>query len=72
MKTWLSALFSCEDNVSVMRVMSLLSLLVGTIVAVVGVLKGSDLKDLSWLVAVFVTSAFGGKAIQKGFEKKNS
>jgi uncharacterized membrane protein YiaA len=70
MKTWLASLFSCgQDSVSTMRLMSLLSLLVGAVIAFVGLMRGADLKDLSWLVGVFVTSAFGGKAIQKGFEK---
>ena len=69
MKIWLSALFSCNDSVSVMRLMSLLSLLAGIAIAIIGMLRGADLKELAWLVGVFVTSAFGGKAMQKGFEK---
>lgn len=71
MNRWLSSLFSCEEpSTSAMRVMSMLSLLFGMAIAIIGIYRNVDLKDLSWLVGIFVTSAFGGKAIQKRFEKK--
>jgi multisubunit Na+/H+ antiporter MnhG subunit len=54
-----------------MRLMAVISLLAGTAIALWGITKGVDLRDLATLVGVFVGSAFGGKAIQKGFEKRN-
>lgn len=68
---WLSYLVSADDGVSTMRLMALVSLLAGTGIALWGITKGVDLRDLATLVGVFVGSAFGGKAIQKGFEKRN-
>lgn len=53
-----------------MRVMGMLSLVVGCILAFVGVYKGVDLMGLSALCTVFVGSAFAGKAIQKAQELK--
>jgi multisubunit Na+/H+ antiporter MnhG subunit len=68
---WISSLFSTNDGVSTMRLMALLSLLSGTAIAFWGIHKGVNLNDLAFLVGVFVTSAFGGKAMQKSFEIKN-
>lgn len=67
---WLMLLTSADDGVSTMRLMALLSLLAGTGIALWGIAKGADLNGLAVLVGVFVGSAFGGKAIQKGFEKR--
>ncbi len=56
---FLKALFSENSDISMMRVLSLISLLIGGYLAVTG-------HDTS--VAVFVISAFGGKAVQKAIE----
>lgn len=61
--SWFKALFSEDSDVSVMRVMSFISLIIGGYLAV----KGHDSS-----VATFVYAAFGGKAIQKYIETKNS
>jgi hypothetical protein len=58
---FLRSLFSSKSDVSMMRVMSLLSLLIGAYLAIKG-------KDTS--VAVFIYAAFGGKAAQKFVEAK--
>lgn len=59
---WLKALFSEDGSVSLMRVMALISLIVGAILA----FRGQDNS-----VIVFVGSAFGGKIWQKSIETKN-
>lgn len=56
---FLKYMFSERSEVSMMRVMSLISLAIGAGLAFVG-------KDTS--VSVFVYSAFAGKAVQKYFE----
>jgi hypothetical protein len=63
MKSFLSSLFSEKGDVSMMRVLSLISLLIGGYLAVVG-------KDTS--VSIFVLGALGAKAGQKIIEKSNS
>ena len=55
----LKELFSEKSSISMMRVLSLLSLLTGAYLAIQG-------KDSS--VSVFVYAAFAGKAIQKAVE----
>jgi Na+(H+)/acetate symporter ActP len=57
---FLKSLFSENGDVSMMRVLALLSLLIGAYLAISG-------KDTS--VTVFVTAAFGGKFLQKAVEK---
>lgn len=59
----LKALFSENSDVSMMRVLSLISLLIGAYLA----LEGHDTS-----VAVFVLAAFGGKAAQKAIEVNKS
>lgn len=54
-------LFSDDSGASMMRVMALISLLVGAYLAIIG-------KDSS--VAIFVTSAFSAKLIQKHIETR--
>lgn len=56
---FLKSLFSDSGDVSMMRVLSLLSLLIAGYLAISG-------HDTS--VTVFVTSAFGGKVFQKVIE----
>ncbi len=48
--------------------MCIISLLVGSGLAIAGLCKGSDLVSLTALVSVFVVAAFGGKAAQKVVE----
>ncbi len=62
MKKMLLALFSESSGVSMMRVMSLLSLVIAAVLA----LKGMDSS-----VSIFVYAAFSGKAVQKFLEMKN-
>lgn len=58
---FLKEMFNEKSNTSMMRMMSLLSLVIGAILA----LKGKNES-----VDIFVYAAFGGKAIQKFFEGK--
>lgn len=55
---------------SAMRLMSMCSLVAGASIAVIGLVLEVDPEKLAWLCAVFVGSAFGGKALQKKFEVK--
>ena len=71
-KSYLLKLFSENSEVSMMRVMSLLSLTVGSILAFVGLNKKNDPTSLAVLVGVFVGSAFGGKVMQKAQEIKET
>ncbi len=59
MTQFLKSLFSDSGDVSMMRVLSLISLIIGAYLALTG-------HDTS--VSIFVISAFGGKALQKGIE----
>ena len=69
MKQWLLALFSETSGVSMMRVMSFVSLIVGCTVAFVGLNKTPiDYSGISLLVSVFLSAAFGGKVMQKRIE----
>jgi len=61
MKRFLLAMFSENSQVSMMRVMCLLALLIAGYLA----LKGQNNS-----VPIFVTAAFGGKAAQKYIELK--
>jgi hypothetical protein len=63
MRQWLKDLFSENSNVSMMRVLSIVALLIGGYLAIQG-------HDTS--VPIFIISAFGGKAAQKYIEIKNS
>ena len=58
---FLKALFSDKGDVSMMRVLALISLLIGGYLAITG-------KDAS--VSIFVLAAFGGKVLQKRTEVK--
>lgn len=71
MKEFLEKLFSSTSDVSSMRVMGFFSLIIGSVIAFIGVFKGLELMGLSTLVGVFVGSAFAGKAIQKASELKH-
>jgi uncharacterized membrane protein YcaP (DUF421 family) len=67
---FIKKMLSGESEVSCMRVMSMISLLMGGLIAGIGLFKGVDLSELSILAGVFVTSAFAGKAAQAFSEKK--
>ncbi len=69
-KAVVALMFSESSKVSMMRVMSLLSLVAGIILAFVGLNQQQEPSSLAVLVAVFVGSAFGGKALQKSQELK--
>lgn len=60
---WVRSLLSSSSDVSMMRVMSLLSLLIAGVLA----FKGMDTS-----VSVFVYAAFGGKFAQKYLETSNA
>lgn len=64
-KRVLSAMFSEDGSVSMVRVMSLFSLIVGAFIAIWGLVAGKDLGGISQLCTVFVAGAFTGKIAQK-------
>jgi hypothetical protein len=61
-----------KSSISMMRLMSLISLSIGSFLAIAGLYKGSDLMGLSALCSVFILAAFGGKAAQKMIEVKDA
>lgn len=63
-------LLSEDTGLSCLRFMSLVSLLLGSLIAVLSLILKSNLDGITPLVAVFVGSAFGGKIGQKYFEGK--
>lgn len=65
MLEYLKKIFSEASDISSMRIMSFLSLIIGAIVSLIGLFKGSELFGLATLAGVFVGSAFGGKVLQK-------
>jgi hypothetical protein len=66
MRQFIADLFSENNSVSMMRLMSLVSLLMGCAIAVYGLSKSPvDYSGISLLVSVFITAAFGGKIAQK-------
>lgn len=68
-------MFSESGEVSQMRVMSMLSLLVGSFLAIYGIEKSTvDYSGLTMLAGLFVGAAFTGKVMQKKVETdgKNS
>lgn len=58
-------LLSESGDVSCMRLMSLLSLLVGAALALYCLHKGTDIAGATPVISVFVGAAFGGKVWQK-------
>lgn len=64
-KTSWRMVFSEESGISMMRVMSLVSLTVGSILGLAGLWMRIDLTQLALLCGVFVGAAFGGKTVQK-------
>lgn len=57
-------------EISMVRIMSLLSLLTGIGVGIYGVIQGKDLSGLSQVCAVFIGSAFLGKTASKFAERE--
>jgi hypothetical protein len=70
MKSILRELFSENSGISSMRVMSMMSLLIGAYLAIHGIDKDVDLNALAILCSVFIGAAFTGKVAQKFAEKK--
>lgn len=64
-------MLSETGDISTMRVMSFLSLLIGAAIAVFGLWHGKDMSGLAVLVSAFVGPAFVGKAAQSFAEKPN-
>ena len=58
-----------EGEISMVRIMSLLSLLTGIVIGLYGVIKGKDLSGVAQVCAVFIGSAFVGKTASKFAEK---
>lgn len=66
----LKKLFSDSGDVSEMRVMSMLALLVGSALAFIGIGKPQiDYSGLTMLVGAFIGAAFTGKVMQKRVEQ---
>lgn len=70
MKAFLLGLLSDSEGHSLMRVMSIVSLLIGAVIGLYGVYMGTDLVGTAAVCSVFVVSAFGGKLAQKSMEKE--
>lgn len=68
----LKALLSEDSPVSTMRLMSLLSFMVGSGLAFYGVWNGGDPSKVTSLVGIFIGAAFTGKAVQKIVEVKSN
>lgn len=64
----LKDLFSESSNVSAMRVMAFISLFIGGVIAIIGIFRGVNCSDLSFLSSAFIVPAFTGKAYQKHLE----
>lgn len=63
-------LLSTKSDVSMMRFMSLISLLVAGVIACFGVYVGRDPVGIAALCGVFIGGSFGGKVSQKLVENK--
>lgn len=70
MKDFLKSMFSEGSEISSMRIMAMISLLIAGGLAVAGMYKGVSATELSILCGVFVGAAFGGKVGQKFAENK--
>jgi hypothetical protein len=60
--------FSENTGISSMRIFMMISLLVASTIAFIGLYKGSDLANLSILCSVFLGTSIGGKVMQKRSE----
>ena len=68
--SWFKSLFSESSDVSMTRFLSFVCVISATLIAVYGVLKGSELSTLSVLCGTFLGAGFGGKVVQKFAEIK--
>jgi len=68
----LRQILSENPDASCMRLMALLSLVIGGAIAFIGLYRGTDITGLSLLCGVFVGSAFGGKVWQKSVEARGA
>jgi uncharacterized membrane protein len=69
---WLRGIFSSTSEVSSMRVMTMLALLTGCFVGIVGIYKDRNLAELSILCGTFLSAAMTGKIMQKNIENKTN
>ena len=72
MRDFIKKLLSERSQYSSMRLMSILSLLVASALAFIGLHKGVDLGSLATLCGVFLGAGFVGKATQKFAENKQA
>lgn len=70
MIAYIKQMLSNKSEVSAMRAMSFIALIVGSIIAAYGIYRDADLGGLAELVGVFLAAAFGGKVAQKHIESK--
>ena len=70
MWAFIKLMFSESGEVSTMRVMCVVALIVGAAIGIYGIVESKDLTGTSMLAGVFVGAAFGGKAWQKVSELK--
>lgn len=71
MKAFFTDLLSRNGAMSMLRFMSILSLIIGAGIAIYAIGVKSDLPYVPEIVAIFVGSAFGGKISQKYIESKH-
>jgi hypothetical protein len=70
MQNFLKKLLSESGDVSTVRLMSILSLVVGVFIGIYGVCESKDLSGIAQVCGVFVSAAFIGKVSQKFAEDK--
>jgi hypothetical protein len=70
MKAFIISMLKEGDQISCGRVLSLLSLIIGAVIAILGLYLDKDLNALSVLVGVFVGSGMLGKVGQKFAERE--
>lgn len=63
-------IFSAQGNISAMRIMAFIALMVAAFVAIYALIMGRDLTAASVLCGAFLAAAFGGKALQS-FSENN-
>lgn len=68
----LKDLFSEKGNISMMRLLSLMSVVAAIVIAILGICHESvDYSGLTLLCSAFLGAGFTGKVIQKRFENVN-
>lgn len=70
MKWFVTELLSESGAISTTRVMSLLSLGIGAIIAIGGLLMDKDPSGVAQICGIFVGSSFAAKVTQKYMESK--